>query len=279
MLIALAFCPAPPLLVPAVAAGAAGELDGLRQACRDAVGRLLDAGPDRIVVLGPGPVTSAYGPGSGGTLAGFGVSVVAAFGAPVGPASLPPALTLGAWLLDSAPPPAVPPSTGAAGVPTADVRAAPVPASGAPVSGAPVAGVPVAGGRVAGRRAAGRPVTGVAVGPEADPAAVAAGLVSVDRVGLLVMGDGSARRSECAPGYVDPRADGFDAAVAAALAGGDAAALRDLNPVLGAELLAAGVPPWRVVGHAAAGTDFAAELLYDEAPYGVGYLVATWTAR
>ena len=93
------------------------------------------------------------------------------------------------------------------------------------------------------------------------------------------MGDGSARRCERAPGYVDPRAEPFDAAVAAALAAGDAAALRALDPALGADLLAAGVPAWRVAGHAAAGVDLTAELLHRSAPYGVGYLVASWVPR
>jgi len=226
VLAALAFCPAPPLLVPELAAGAAGELDRLRAACRKAVRRLLGTGPDRVVVLGPGPATAAYRPGSTGTLAGYGVPVVAALGEPTGPPVLPPALTLGAWLLDGA-----------------------------------------------------GPTEALAVGPDADPADVAAGLAGADRLALLVMGDGSARRSERAPGHVDPRAAGFDAAVAAALAAGDAAALRALDPVLGAELLAAGVPAWRVAGHAAAGLDVAAELLHDTAPYGVGYLVAVWTVR
>jgi hypothetical protein len=228
VLAAIAFCPAPPLLVPALAAGAAAELDGLRAACSDAVCRLRAARPERLAVLGPGPATAAYGPGSSGTLAGYGVPVGAALGEPAGPPALPPALTLGAWLLG------------------------------------------------------GQPAEGLAVGPDADPAAVAADLSGPGRhgrLGLLVMGDGSARRSEQAPGYVDPRAAGFDAAVATALAGGDAAALRDLDPVLGAELLAAGVPVWRVAGHAAAGLDLTSELLYDEAPYGVSYLVAVWTVR
>ncbi len=42
-----------------------------------------------------------------------------------------------------------------------------------------------------------------------------------DRLGLLVMGDGSARRSVDAPGYLDPRAAGFDASVVDALRAGD----------------------------------------------------------
>lgn len=98
-------------------------------------------------------------------------------------------------------------------------------------------------------------------------------------VGLLVMGDGSARRTEKAPGYVDPRAAGFDAAVATALAGADTVALAALDPALGVDLLAAGTTPWRLLGQAAAGASWAAALLADVAPYGVGYLVATWVRR
>jgi len=40
MLVAAAVCPCPPLLVPAVAAGAAPELDAARKACADALGVL-----------------------------------------------------------------------------------------------------------------------------------------------------------------------------------------------------------------------------------------------
>ena len=72
-------------------------------------------------------------------------------------------------------------------------------------------------------------------------------------VGVLAMGDGSARRTLKAPGYLDPAAEPFDAAVAAALAAGDAAALAGLDPAEGERLLAAGVPTWRAVGAALAG--------------------------
>jgi hypothetical protein len=98
-------------------------------------------------------------------------------------------------------------------------------------------------------------------------------------VGLLVMGDGSARRSEKAPGHLDPAAGPFDAAVARALAAGDAAALAALDPAEGERLLAAGAPVWRAVGAALADREIGAELLHDEAPFGVGYLVATWRLR
>jgi hypothetical protein len=216
---AIAFCPSPPLLVPELAAGAAGELDPLRAACREAVRRLLAARPDEVVVIGTGPATGRFPPGSTGTLAGYGVPVTAALpGGPPSPGPLPLPLTLGAWLL---------------------------------------AGVPV-------------PCSGVVVDPENE--------CIPDAPAYLVVGDGSARRSEKAPGYVDPRAEPFDAAVVAALATGDAAALRALDPALGADLLAAGVPAWRAVGRAATGT-FDADLLYAADPYGVGYFVASWTAR
>ncbi|WP_432986966.1 hypothetical protein [Dactylosporangium sp. CA-233914] len=96
-----------------------------------------------------------------------------------------------------------------------------------------------------------------------------------DRVGLLVLGDGTACRTEKAPGYFDPRAEAFDAAVVAALADADAAALAALDPGLAAELLVAGRAPWQVLAgakdHAMRGA-----VLYDSAPYGVNYVVATW---
>jgi hypothetical protein len=92
-----------------------------------------------------------------------------------------------------------------------------------------------------------------------------------------VMGDGSACRTERAPGYLDERAVGFDAEVARALAEADTGALSRLDPVLAAELLAAGRAPWQVLAGAARGGRFTGALLADEAPYGVGYLVATWT--
>jgi hypothetical protein len=97
-------------------------------------------------------------------------------------------------------------------------------------------------------------------------------------VGVLAVGDGSARRSVKAPGYLDESAGPFDAAVARALADGDPGALAGLDPVVGERLLAAGVPTWRAVGGALAGRPVTARLRYDDAPFGVGYLVADWLA-
>jgi hypothetical protein len=98
-------------------------------------------------------------------------------------------------------------------------------------------------------------------------------------VALVVLGDGSARRSANAPGYLDDRAAGFDATVARALRSGDPAALGDLDRVLGEQLLAAGVPAWQAAGQALGGRRYDALLRYEAAPYGVGYFVASWTAR
>ena len=52
-------------------------------------------------------------------------------------------------------------------------------------------------------------------------------------------------------------------------------------PSLSRELHVAGLPAWRVLADAAAasGVEYDADLLYDQAPYGVGYFVATWLAR
>ncbi|MEU9080284.1 hypothetical protein [Kitasatospora sp. NPDC048538] len=98
-----------------------------------------------------------------------------------------------------------------------------------------------------------------------------------DRVALLVLGDGSACRSLKAPGYLDERAEGFDAALAAALGSADLAALAALDAALAAELQAEGRAPWQVLAGAAEGAGLTARLGYQDAPYGVGYLVASWS--
>jgi hypothetical protein len=97
-----------------------------------------------------------------------------------------------------------------------------------------------------------------------------------DRLALLVMGDGSVGRPSAAPAFVDERAERFDAAVGDALRTADPAALMALDPTLGAELRAAGRAPWQVLAGAAGDAAFDAELLYEDAPFGVGYLVAVW---
>jgi hypothetical protein len=121
----------------------------------------------------------------------------------------------------------------------------------------------------------------VAVGPDffRSPAAGALDSTAGERVGLVVMGDGTARRSRAAPGYWDERAEGFDAAVLAALAAGDSAALAALDLELAAELLCAGAPAWAAAGALLSGAPMDAEVRYEEVPFGVQYIVASWSAR
>jgi hypothetical protein len=121
---------------------------------------------------------------------------------------------------------------------------------------------------------AGHAGTRLGVGPADLPDALAA-LPGV--VGVLAMGDGSARRTVKSPGYLHAAGEPFDNAVAAALEAGDPDALAALDPADERRLLAAGVPTWRAVGAALSGRRFAARLHAHEAPYGVGYLVADWS--
>jgi hypothetical protein len=119
----------------------------------------------------------------------------------------------------------------------------------------------------------------VSVGPDfgRTPAAVELlRMAEESDITLLVMGDGSARRSIAAPGHLDDRAATFDAEVVTALAAGDGEALARLDLELGAELMATGVPAWRAAGSLLTGTRYRASLLADSARYGVGYFVASW---
>jgi aromatic ring-opening dioxygenase LigB subunit len=102
-------------------------------------------------------------------------------------------------------------------------------------------------------------------------------VAQADRVALLVMGDASACRTLKAPGYLDERAAPFDAEVARALGAADVAALKALDAELAYELKASGRAPWQVLAGAAEGADLGGALLYEDAPYGVGYVVATWS--
>ncbi|HET6985566.1 MAG TPA: class III extradiol dioxygenase subunit B-like domain-containing protein [Kribbella sp.] len=96
-------------------------------------------------------------------------------------------------------------------------------------------------------------------------------------IGLLVMGDGSARRSDHAPVHLHPRAEIFDTTVATALQYRDLDVLAALDPDLAADLQAAGRAPWQVLAGALASTALTPDLTYNAAPYGVGYFVASFT--
>jgi hypothetical protein len=99
-----------------------------------------------------------------------------------------------------------------------------------------------------------------------------------ERVALVVMADGTARRGLKAPGYLDARSVPFDAAVEQAVRDADMAALLALDADLARDLMAAGRPAWQVLAGAMDGRPPAAEILYCDDPFGVAYLVASLTA-
>ena len=99
------------------------------------------------------------------------------------------------------------------------------------------------------------------------------------RVGLLVMGDGSAKKAIGVPGAPDAEAEAYDDGIAAALAAGDAGALGRLDPGRAAELRVNGRAPWQVLAGAAEGTAGMRGVLHHRsAPYDVSYHVASWAA-
>jgi hypothetical protein len=226
------------------------------------VAALVEAGPGLIVVVGPGGRDAVHEEGATGSFRGHGVplDVTLGGGEPRGEeegARLPLSLTVGAWLL------------------ARSAWRGPVRAFEAATTGEP-----------------------------ATRAAHGAGIADwADRVGLLVMGDGSARRDLKAPGYLDERAAPLDARISAALASGDAEGfLAGLDARTADDLMVSGRPAWQVLTGANGGPPHAGSshtgathagatnrgstdggalrhhrLLHDDAPYGVGYFVASWT--
>ena len=229
-LVAAAVCPCPPLLVPAVAAGAAAELDGLRAACDAAIGHLLATGADALLVVGGGERTRRHTFPYQGTFAPFGADE--GFGPPHGEPLTDLSLLVGGWLLSR---------------------------------------------HDLGRRT----VWFDAVAADAGPGTCARlGADWADRrprVALLVLGDGSACHGRTAPGYDDPRAGAYRAAVVSALAGADPKALLGLDPALSAELKVGGRAAWQVLAGAIGDLPGRGAVSYDETPYGVHYAVATWS--
>lgn len=102
---------------------------------------------------------------------------------------------------------------------------------------------------------------------------------SSDRVALLAMGDGSARRTLKAPGYLDPRAIPFDDQVVRALEAADFQALAQVDGDLARDLMASGWLAWQVLAGALRSMPATVEVLYKDDPFGVLYFVAAYTPR
>jgi hypothetical protein len=269
--VAAAVLPHPPLLVPELAGAAAAELDPLRAACRQALTTVL-AAADLTVLVGDGPVWGVPGPSAPGSFRPYGADVevtlptqvdldLAGLPPPARLEALPLSLAVAAHLL--------------AGLdaPPGRLFAATVPPSLGPGAAAAIGRALTAG----------------------DQARNAGGGVGDGRVGLVAMGDLSACRTERAPGAFRPGAAGFDASVAEAFRTGKPQRLLDLDPIQAAELLVAGRVPLQVLagacdlgpplrgrapdeGAVQGGPPLRGQVLYDDAPYGVGYLVALLTA-
>jgi len=236
VIVSVALCPSPPLLVRELT-GQALILPELRDACAAAVAHLIASAPDLVTVVGPAGTTAALDASDRLDKRAY-APVPRLFGdQAAGMASLPLAIGVGAMLLDAA---------GYDGPRILQGIAEQAPPDAC--------------------RALGR-----------DLAAAA------PRVALLVMGDGSARRSPSAPGYLDERAGPFDAAVERAVRDGDLAVLADLDPVLAGDLMATGRPAWQVLAGAmtagpppaSASARPSTRIGYSAAPFGVAYLVAT----
>lgn len=99
--------------------------------------------------------------------------------------------------------------------------------------------------------------------------------LSAGRTAVLVLGDGSARRGEKAPGHTDERAFAVDRRIAEALAAGDPRPLAELDPDLAEELMIAGRAAWQVLA-AAVTTPPDRVYAYAEDPFGVLYHLARW---
>lgn len=245
VLVAVAVVPGPPAFVPELMGRAVHELDGLRAAADTALTALTDelsaaqqanGAPGLLVVAGPG------GPGehqAAGPV-GFGE-----FGLDVELPALP-------------------------GGPTGAADALPTPLLVGRYLASRVTGRAEDVDRLwAGARwATVDAVSGTALGIElaASPAPVA----------LLLVADGAACHGPKAPRAEDSRAGAYDDAVNEALAAADVAALRALDPDLGAALSATGPQLWPLLEAAATDGHWTGTLLHRGAPYGVGWTVALW---
>jgi hypothetical protein len=231
------------LLLPQLAPGAAGTLDVLLAACDAALADGLARGVERVVVIGTGAATARFDARSPGAAAGFGA-----------PDPDEPSIEREPAPFTAALPRPVPP---------------PLPLS-------------LAVGRfLLGRSAWTGPTQFWSVATQSTPAeCVALGrrLSDGPSAMFLVLGDGSGVGRNAPPGAALPGAEPFDDAIWAALGTVDTAALLDLDPGRAAELTAAGRPAWQVLagGVQAAGGTWTAHAHHREAPYGVGYFVASW---
>ncbi len=253
---AAAVVPHPPLLVPELGRGDSPQLDALRSACLRAVeATLLEA--SALLLVGDGPVWALAAPGAAASFAPYGASVNVALTAAAGRnghdwldlerlAEALPGVLPAPVLIDELPL-------------SLAIAAWLLASSNHPVPRLVALTVPAS---LAGAEAAalGRALA-LAAGPRG-------------RVGLLAMGDLSARRTAGAPATLHPGAAAFDRQVGQAVRDGTPRRLLDLDPALAVTLGVAGLAPLQVLAGALEQVGAVrGEVLYEDAPYGVGCLV------
>jgi hypothetical protein len=221
VIVGVASCPQPPLLLPGRTGCPVAEVERLRAACLAAIAELLAVQPESLVVIG-------------GVAAAEAARLTAA---EAGSQDEPVSIRIGRYLLAEA---------------------------GCTVPVRPVS-----------IRTDATTEECLATGRQL--AAEACEQVPGNRIGLLVMADGSARRGLKAPGYLDERAGPFDERIAAALTAGKPAGLAGLEEGLAAELMVAGRAAWQVLAGATAGATFTATTHYLDDPFGVYYPVVSWS--
>jgi hypothetical protein len=231
VIVGVAGCPHPPLLLRGITGRPVAEVEQVRAACLAAIGELLAARPSRLVVIGaagPGEIDASPDGTSAPHEDAKALSVV-----------------VGRLLLSQA------------GC-QAPVEHLVVPAGSSP-----------ADCLQAGRALAEADGSDNSSDSGSDSA-------SGRGTGLLVMADGSARRSLKAPGYLDARAAPFDEGVLECLRSGRLGGLAALDPALAAELLVAGRAAWQVLAGAVGDTPGRSRVHYSDDPFGVWYPVFSW---
>lgn len=237
MLVSAAICPHPPLLVPEIGPRHDGRLEVLRDACRAALRELHNASPELLIVVGTGERTELDVVGTG-DFAAYGVPRQVALPGHAGDAA-------SGSVLASAMPLSL------------CVGAWLLERDGWP---GPVAGTVVA--RTAG------PDDCVRLGAEVAE--------RDERVALLVMTDGAPGHDADETPQVRSRAGAHHLAFVGALGSGDPRQILALDAAAAAAAGAHGLNALNVLAGAAVDTVFDADVLYDAAPFGVGYTVAVW---
>jgi hypothetical protein len=228
--------PSPPLLVPELTGAAAAETAPLRDAVQTAA-KALSALATEWVAVGAAPAAVEVRPDAQGTYRGYGVDVRIAL------------------------------RPGPAGDPDPDLPLAALTAGWIRGTCAPDAVVDAR-------------ILAADLSPEQCAAYGAELRTLLDRDpeprGLVIVADGANTLTAKAPGAFDPRAEGVQARVDAALDIGDRDVLLALDPAECAALGICGRVPWQVLAGVFDAPPASCRTLYSAAPYGVGYHVGEW---